>query len=262
MKGSRQTREGVTGRGPFPRAWSVPTPKAAPRSARRQAHRRRAPTRSPWCSRSGRATATIDASGDHRARAAGPLHTGRHTPYGRLRPGTSATTRGCSAGSARSRHVGRDRAADRPAGGRVPQGGDPQLAALYFQFGRYLLISSLPPGQPAGQPAGHLERPDRARRGTRKYTININTEMNYWPAGPTNLAGVLRPAVRPDRRARRVRRATARAHVRRARLGRPPQHGRLARHRAGRRRVLGHLADRRRLALRCLLGALPITPAT
>jgi alpha-L-fucosidase 2 len=37
------------------------------------------------------------------------------------------------------------------------------------------------------QPAGRLERQDLAPWGS-KYTININTEMNYWPAEPTGLA--------------------------------------------------------------------------
>jgi len=66
-------------------------------------------------------------------------------------------------------------------------GDDPHLAALYFQFGRYLLIASSRPG---GQPANlqglwneHLRPPWGS-----KYTDNINTEMNYWPAEPTNLA--------------------------------------------------------------------------
>lgn len=64
---------------------------------------------------------------------------------------------------------------------------DPALVTLLFQFGRYLLISS---SQPAGQPAtlqglwnNHLVAPWDS-----KYTININTEMNYWPAEVTNLS--------------------------------------------------------------------------
>lgn len=66
------------------------------------------------------------------------------------------------------------------------QGNDPALAALMFQYGRYLLISS---SQPGGQPANlqgiwnhQLNAPWDG-----KYTININTEMNYWPAEVTNL---------------------------------------------------------------------------
>jgi alpha-L-fucosidase 2 len=75
------------------------------------------------------------------------------------------------------------------------KGGDPQLAALYFQFGRYLLISSSRPG---GQPANlqglwnyHMEPPWGS-----KYTININTEMNYWPAETTNLSECQEPLFR------------------------------------------------------------------
>src|SRR4051812_30578547 len=69
---------------------------------------------------------------------------------------------------------------------------DPQFAALYFQYGRYLLISS---SQPGGQPAtlqgiwnNKLFPPWDS-----KYTININAEMNYWPAEKTNLAELHEP---------------------------------------------------------------------
>ena len=73
-------------------------------------------------------------------------------------------------------------------------GGDPQLAALYFQFGRYLLLSSSRPG---GQPAnlqGLWNESMNPPWGS-KYTININTEMNYWPAEPANLAECAEPLV-------------------------------------------------------------------
>jgi len=66
-------------------------------------------------------------------------------------------------------------------------GDDPQLAALYFQFARYLLISSSRPG---AQPANlqgiwnwQMKPPWES-----KYTININAEMNYWPAEVANLS--------------------------------------------------------------------------
>ena len=66
------------------------------------------------------------------------------------------------------------------------RGNDPHLVATYFQFGRYLLISSSFPGsQPAtlqGKWNPLLNPPWDS-----KYTININTEMNYWPAELTNL---------------------------------------------------------------------------
>ena len=73
-------------------------------------------------------------------------------------------------------------------------GTDPQLAALYFQFGRYLLISSSRPG---GQPANlqGLWNESMDPPWGSKYTININTEMNYWPAEPTNLAECVDPLI-------------------------------------------------------------------
>ena len=71
---------------------------------------------------------------------------------------------------------------------------DPQLAALYFQFGRYLLISASQPGsQPAnlqGKWNDQLLPPWDS-----KYTVNINTEMNYWPAESTNLAELHEPLI-------------------------------------------------------------------
>ena len=64
---------------------------------------------------------------------------------------------------------------------------DPQLAALYFQWGRYLLISSSRPGcQPANLQG--IWNDSIKPPWDSKYTININTEMNYWPAESTNLA--------------------------------------------------------------------------
>ncbi len=64
---------------------------------------------------------------------------------------------------------------------------DPRLAALYFQFGRYLLISC---SRPACQPANlqGLWNDSVNPPWASKYTININTEMNYWPAESTNLS--------------------------------------------------------------------------
>ena len=67
------------------------------------------------------------------------------------------------------------------------QSDDLNLVALLYQYGRYLLISS---SQPGGQPAnlqgiwnGSMKAPWDS-----KYTININAEMNYWPAEVTNLS--------------------------------------------------------------------------
>ena len=72
------------------------------------------------------------------------------------------------------------------------KGKDMAMAALLFQYGRYLLISS---SQPGGQPAnlqGIWNNSTNAPWDS-KYTININTEMNYWPAEVTNLSETHRP---------------------------------------------------------------------
>ncbi len=69
---------------------------------------------------------------------------------------------------------------------------DPALAALYFQFGRYLLISSSQPGcQPPTLQGvwNDLVAPP----WDSKYTTNINAQMNYWPAEPANLPELTEP---------------------------------------------------------------------
>jgi alpha-L-fucosidase 2 len=98
-----------------------------------------------------------------------------------------------------------------PTNVRIKQfakGNDPQLAALYFQFGRYLLISS---SQPGGQPANlqgiwnnRLYPPWDS-----KFTININTEMNYWPSETTNLSEMNEPLVQMVRELSQTGRKTA-----------------------------------------------------
>lgn len=73
-------------------------------------------------------------------------------------------------------------------------GNDPQMVALYFQFGRYLLISSSRPG---GQPANlqGIWNDELFPPWDSKYTVNINTEMNYWPSEVTNLSEMNEPLV-------------------------------------------------------------------
>jgi alpha-L-fucosidase 2 len=71
-------------------------------------------------------------------------------------------------------------------------GGDPGLAALYFQYGRYLLISSSRAGSQPANLQGIWNDSLSPPWGS-KYTININTEMNYWPALSTNLEETMDP---------------------------------------------------------------------
>lgn len=76
-----------------------------------------------------------------------------------------------------------------------PSREDPRLAALYLQYARYLMIACSRPGsQPAnlqGLWNDSLDPPWGS-----KYTININTEMNYWPVQPLNLSECVEPLVR------------------------------------------------------------------
>jgi alpha-L-fucosidase 2 len=94
--------------------------------------------------------------------------------------------------------LGRTTSADLPTDQRPAQflkGQDPHLATLYFQYGRYLLISSSRAGsQPANLQGiwNHFMTPPWES----KYTININTEMNYWPAETTNLSDCHEPLLR------------------------------------------------------------------
>lgn len=64
---------------------------------------------------------------------------------------------------------------------------DPQLATLLFQYGRYLLIASSRPGTQPANLQGIWNAELRAPWSS-NWTININTEMNYWLAETTNLA--------------------------------------------------------------------------
>lgn len=63
---------------------------------------------------------------------------------------------------------------------RVAEGqSDPALAALYFQYGRYLMLSSSRPGDQPANLQGLWNESTSPPWGS-KYTVNINTEMNYW----------------------------------------------------------------------------------
>ena len=86
-----------------------------------------------------------------------------------------------------------DQPTDQRAGHAVDRD-DPALAALFFHFGRYLLIASSRGSEPANL-QGKWNDSNRPPWGS-KYTININTEMNYWPADTANLPECLEPLVR------------------------------------------------------------------
>ena len=95
--------------------------------------------------------------------------------------------------------LGRTPAAAKPTDERLKalRGGadDPALAALYFQFGRYLLISCSRPGCMPSNLQGlwneHIAAPWNA-----DYHVNINIQMNYWPAEVCNLSECHEPFFR------------------------------------------------------------------
>lgn len=69
---------------------------------------------------------------------------------------------------------------------------DPSLAALVYNFGRYVLISSSRPGSQPANLQG-IWNDDMNPMWDSKYTTNINTEMNYWPADSANLGELTEP---------------------------------------------------------------------
>jgi len=71
-------------------------------------------------------------------------------------------------------------------------GNDPNLEALCFQFGRYILASSSRAGGQAANLQGIWNESNLPPWGS-KYTVNVNTEMNYWPAEVCNLAECHQP---------------------------------------------------------------------
>ena len=93
--------------------------------------------------------------------------------------------------------LGETPAVEKPTNLRLAEfatGNDPQFVSLYFQFGRYLLISASRPG---GQPANlqGIWTDQLAPAWDSKYTVNINTEMNYWPSEITNMTEMNEPLI-------------------------------------------------------------------
>ena len=78
---------------------------------------------------------------------------------------------------------------------KVQQGeDDPGLCALLYQYGRYLMIASSRPGTAPANLQGIWNQHMRAPWSS-NYTININTEMNYWPVETANLSECAQPLI-------------------------------------------------------------------
>jgi len=96
--------------------------------------------------------------------------------------------------------LGSSEAAQKPTDERLRAYGDgksdPALAALFSQYGRYLLISCSQPDSPAPANLQGLWADGLNTPWNGDYTININFQMNYWPAEPTGLGEMHLPMLR------------------------------------------------------------------
>ena len=91
--------------------------------------------------------------------------------------------------------LGTSEAAKQPTNIRIQnfsKSNDPELVSMYYQFGRYLLICSSQPGGQAANLQGIWNGSNNPAWDS-KYTININTEMNYWPSEKCNLTEMSEP---------------------------------------------------------------------
>ena len=138
---------------------------------------------------------------------------------------------------------------------------DPELAALLFNYGRYLMIASSRPGSQPANLQGVWNDQLQPPWGS-KYTVNINTEMNYWLTDPCDLAECGQPLYAAIHEAGAVRRGDSTGPLRCARLGAPSQLRPVARNCADQRIESWHLAYRWRMALPALVATLSLLRAT
>lgn len=137
-----------------------------------------------------------DVSGDPEAVTAAQIARAARVPFARIAADTAAAHRALYRRV--SLDLGTTPAADQPTDERIrtsETADDPALAALYFDYARYLLICSSRAGtQPANLQGIWNESVTPPWES--KYTININTEMNYWPAEPLALAECTEPLLK------------------------------------------------------------------
>jgi alpha-L-fucosidase 2 len=159
------------------------------------------------------AAATSFRGNDHRAAVERALSAAAATPYDRLKSDHIADHQklfrrvGLRLGADALVSMPTDDRLERVKGGQTDSG----LEALYFQFGRYLLIASSRPG---GLPANlqGLWNDSMFPPWDSDYHLNINLQMNYWPAEVTNLAELHQPLFDYLDLLREPGRKTARVH--------------------------------------------------
>ena len=126
--------------------------------------------------------------------------------------------------------LGRSEAEAMPTDERLRQyqpGSDASLAALYFQFGRYLTIAGSRPGSQPLNLQGIWNK-DINPAWSANWTLNCNAEINYWPVEVAQPGRVPRTAHQSDHGAERGRHKYGQEPLRRGRLGGTPQHRYLA----------------------------------
>lgn len=134
-----------------------------------------------------------DLSGDAHAKAADKLARAMAVPYEKAKAAHTAFYK--SLADRCTLYLGRDPSPGKTTFARLrdfAETGDPYLAALYFRFGRYLLISGSQPGTQPMNLQG-IWNDHRWPPWAGNYTVNINTEMNYWPAESTGLGELAEP---------------------------------------------------------------------
>ena len=134
---------------------------------------------------------------------------------------------------------------------------DPQFAALYFQFDRNLLDLQFASGSQPANLQGIWNNTNNPPWGS-KYTININTEMNYWPAESCNLGECVEPLTAMVLDLTKTGSQNGKSPIRSPWLGGASQHRFMAGDGPGGRPRLRHVADGRSLALPGHLGTLPV----
>jgi len=136
-----------------------------------------------------------DVSGDPTAITCGQIDAAAARGYREVAAGATAAHRKLFRRV--SLDLGRGGSPDRPTDHRIRDGetgDDPALATLYFNYARYMLIACSRPGsQPANLQGIWNDTPNPPWGG--KYTVNINTQMNYWLAEPANLPECVAPLV-------------------------------------------------------------------
>jgi len=154
-----------------------------------------------------------DISADPAARVEAALVKAARKPFEKLRKDHVTDHRALYARVALD--LGGQEAAGKPTDERIQAvrngAHDPFLVAQAFQFGRYLLIASSRPGTQPANLQGIWNAGTRPPWGS-KWTLNINAEMNYWPAETCNLAECHEPLLRLVEELREPGRRTARTH--------------------------------------------------